>query len=591
MSKPADFPNTFISFNFQHTFFLFQKPNLARIQKQMRHNTALQPENGLNINASEWKGPVSLQLGDGSSHETPTLRTLTQQTAQLSLFPPSMDPSSYQSRQICKFFLAGGCSRGDACPFLHELPNDSTLAGSTDTATSVTGIVFNVNAKNTGTALQKQTLGDISGIGDSERSMYGEFSPMVSELTSSANEYYPSYGGNVGYASQFATASSGWSNKLTSDIDQYSKRVVSSPAHTTQYEQSTHSRSTLSSSASRPGYSGTYYGVQQYTSTEPAQPSHIAAKGQNIISGDNYWASTASSDRLLQESTSAYGMYMSDVSAAGGSQKAKEKACGPMSYAAVAQKQQQGDFETDINAGLVAVALESPELSPVKPKHTPSPIRADLKHPKHRTEILEDIEPPWKPVSKPTPKNKEPAASQPKSGSKGRRSVEPSDTDGATPNAPRLSPHSTSHTPAASHKIQLPNPLIWAKRSVDEPTKQHLRTVVHAVTGSYSPYEPHAATPPSSAENFCLRQPAALNLDGGAPPRSKDRPSPIAAKDGKPAKSVRSAHKPLSLDHLRDKKHETEGLGHRGRHAGGRGRGYGGQAYHDTRIAIDAERK
>ena len=62
---------------------------------------------------------------------------------------------------MCKFFLHGGCSRGSSCTYLHELPKDANLTKDSDGSTNVKGMVFNLNAKNTFTALNKQSSVDV----------------------------------------------------------------------------------------------------------------------------------------------------------------------------------------------------------------------------------------------------------------------------------------------------------------------------------------------------------------------------------------------------------------------------------------------
>ena len=44
---------------------------------------------------------------------------------------------------ICRFFLSGGCMRGESCPYLHELPDERHLD------VNGVGFIFNSNAQNT----------------------------------------------------------------------------------------------------------------------------------------------------------------------------------------------------------------------------------------------------------------------------------------------------------------------------------------------------------------------------------------------------------------------------------------------------------
>ena len=518
----------------------------------MLHNGTYNPDNGLNINASEWTGPSSFQLDD-ALHDPPThavLRSLTQQTAQVSLYPPSMDADA-RDRPICKFFLAGGCSRGDQCQFRHELPNDSSIAD--DAATGVTGIVFNLNAKNTGTALHKQTYTDDP--------MYADgYSPTLNPLSQSSTDYYGGYPGSLDY-SQY-TSSSGWSNQLSSEVDSsYRKNPASSYA--SQADHTAYGRSAMGSSGYAPAY---------IPSEQSQSHANIVAKGQNAIAGDNYWATTASSDKLIHEATHTYSMYQNDEIV---TTPLSEGAPGtrPMSYAAIAQRKKAG--VEDSPSELVSISgLDSPGLRPTSSKHlhTPSPKRGDLKHPDRSQDA--DMDPPWKPVSKPKAKH----APKP-SDKKGRRSADQLDADEArgTPDSARLSPISGAHPPA-SYKIQLPNPHIWGRRTLDEPRKSHLRAIVHTVAGSASPGDGHA--PPTPGEGEILKAPAALSLDGETPPKGK-KPSPAKKDQEGKAKPVRTAQKMLA-QHLKEKKADGE----RGPRQG-RGRGYGGQAYHDTRLEDD----
>lgn len=50
--------------------------------------------------------------------------------------PPSLPPMS--DKQLCKYFVNGGCLRGDQCQFLHELPDERHL--------DVNGVGFILNS-------------------------------------------------------------------------------------------------------------------------------------------------------------------------------------------------------------------------------------------------------------------------------------------------------------------------------------------------------------------------------------------------------------------------------------------------------------
>eukprot|EP00658_Telonema_sp_P-2_P057431 TRINITY_DN45898_c0_g1_i1.p1 TRINITY_DN45898_c0_g1~~TRINITY_DN45898_c0_g1_i1.p1 ORF type:complete len:147 (+),score=42.94 TRINITY_DN45898_c0_g1_i1:306-746(+) len=45
-------------------------------------------------------------------------------------------------RQICKYFVQGACTRGDQCPFLHEMPDERHLD------VHGVGFIFNTNVHN-----------------------------------------------------------------------------------------------------------------------------------------------------------------------------------------------------------------------------------------------------------------------------------------------------------------------------------------------------------------------------------------------------------------------------------------------------------
>eukprot|EP00760_Papus_ankaliazontas_P027435 PhM_4_TR3336/c0_g1_i1/m.84130 len=150
----------------------------------------LQAENGLNVNASPWVGgnpmmahihhqqqqhqqqyqqavavaAAAVQQQQPSHQQTPppgmrSTPTPAQSTPQPMFTAPTVEHANSE-RSVCKFFLQGGCIRGAGCSYLHELPKDSTLSAVADS--SVTGIVFNVNAKNTFTAMQRQSSVDPS---------------------------------------------------------------------------------------------------------------------------------------------------------------------------------------------------------------------------------------------------------------------------------------------------------------------------------------------------------------------------------------------------------------------------------------------
>lgn len=53
------------------------------------------------------------------------------------------------AQEPCRFFLSGGCLRGDACPYLHEFPDDRHLD------VNGVGFIFNSNVKNSSAALQR----------------------------------------------------------------------------------------------------------------------------------------------------------------------------------------------------------------------------------------------------------------------------------------------------------------------------------------------------------------------------------------------------------------------------------------------------
>lgn len=52
--------------------------------------------------------------------------------------------------ELCRFFLNGGCIRGDACPYLHELPDERHLD------VNGVGFIFTSGVQNSGIALQQQ---------------------------------------------------------------------------------------------------------------------------------------------------------------------------------------------------------------------------------------------------------------------------------------------------------------------------------------------------------------------------------------------------------------------------------------------------
>ena len=59
--------------------------------------------------------------------------------------PPSMAAQHHamSSTPLCKFYVSGGCLRGESCPFLHELPDERHLD------VNGVGFIFNSNAQNT----------------------------------------------------------------------------------------------------------------------------------------------------------------------------------------------------------------------------------------------------------------------------------------------------------------------------------------------------------------------------------------------------------------------------------------------------------
>lgn len=55
---------------------------------------------------------------------------------------PTSVPSLGDKPQICKYFVNGGCLRGDQCQFLHELPDERHLD------VNGVGFIFNSNVHN-----------------------------------------------------------------------------------------------------------------------------------------------------------------------------------------------------------------------------------------------------------------------------------------------------------------------------------------------------------------------------------------------------------------------------------------------------------
>lgn len=125
-------------------------------------------QEGLNVNASPWAGPVSFSTAFNNATPPPPPRPSPAQqvTPQQPIYCIAAQPLAGDQRPLCKFFLQGTCDRGASCQYLHELPRGSSLTDGQqgNDSTVVTGIMFNVNAKNANTTLQRQqSNSDLSG--------------------------------------------------------------------------------------------------------------------------------------------------------------------------------------------------------------------------------------------------------------------------------------------------------------------------------------------------------------------------------------------------------------------------------------------
>ncbi|KNH06673.1 CCCH-type Zn finger-containing protein [Perkinsela sp. CCAP 1560/4] len=593
-------------------------------------------ENGLNVNASPWSGPASMNIAAGVENEISTLKSLTQQAAHVSLYPPSMETASGRAKQICKFFLAGGCSRGDACPFLHELPKDSTLLECTNSTTSVTGIVFNLNAKNTFSALHKQSMTEGSGLGQevasSDREAYGEYSPLMSDLQQGSSDYYTSYLRNNLYTSQYGSLGS-WSNQLTSEFaqkPQYDQlRSNDSHSYNRQYEFA--GSATQVSPSPKTNY-GTYYNGDHYSTMGHSAHDNSVAETKESVSNDIYWPSGELEKNFIVSGTPSYLLSQEDEARA-----EAMKSVGPLSYAAVAQKRSPSGSsgilheDEEKEMGNTAYGMESPAFgnipsvsgythdvfpdreypyldasyidknSPganpgiIKDTHekAPSPARPE------EASQEDEIEPHWRPISKSGSKLKH-AENKPLKHivrtKKGNESE--SESFGKTPENPRVYTQIAPRKSLSSHKIQLPNPLLWTKRTISDNLRRPMRTLLQIITGTPSPKD---VTPGESQESECLRPLVELNLDGmnvkchKSYAKTKTSPMPGAneLRFGATTKNSKGLQKSVSVEVPKDRKDRTlrthnasfDHTHQRGGRSALRGRGgYGGQAYHETRM-------
>ena len=62
----------------------------------------------------------------------------------------SPKPGDSVMQERCRFFLNGGCLRGDACPYSHDLPDERHLD------VNGVGFIFTSGVQNSGSALQRR---------------------------------------------------------------------------------------------------------------------------------------------------------------------------------------------------------------------------------------------------------------------------------------------------------------------------------------------------------------------------------------------------------------------------------------------------
>jgi hypothetical protein len=100
----------------------------------------------VSLNLQGASTPLGVGGANGSGDRSPLLNGGAQQSIILSaLMGNSGAPTSTGSNvAVCKYFLNGGCLRGEGCQFLHEIPDERHLD------VNGVGFVFNSNAQNTG---------------------------------------------------------------------------------------------------------------------------------------------------------------------------------------------------------------------------------------------------------------------------------------------------------------------------------------------------------------------------------------------------------------------------------------------------------